>query len=74
MLWNYKTFHFSPKMRQMRYPDCKTTLNTLEEWKFALSHLGPMHKRVRLGLKLVWTTRNLFLQEKIVAFVFILAF
>ena len=27
MLWNYKTFHFSPKMRQMMYPDCKTTLN-----------------------------------------------
>ena len=26
MLWNYKTFHFSPKMRQMMYPDCKTTL------------------------------------------------
>ena len=25
MLWNYKTFHFSPKMRQMMYPDCKTT-------------------------------------------------
>ena len=23
MLWNYKTFHFSPKMRQMRYTDCK---------------------------------------------------
>ena len=28
MLWNYKTFHFSPKMRQMMYPDCKATLNT----------------------------------------------
>ena len=28
MLWNYKTFHFSPKMRQMMYPDCKTTPNT----------------------------------------------
>ena len=27
MLLNYKTFHFSPKMRQMRYPECKTTLN-----------------------------------------------
>ena len=27
MLWNYKTFHFSPKMRQMMYPDCKTTHN-----------------------------------------------
>ena len=26
MLWNYKTFQFSPKMRQMMYPDCKTTL------------------------------------------------
>ena len=26
MLWNYKTFNFSPKMRQMVYPDCKTTL------------------------------------------------
>ena len=29
MLWNYKTFHFSPKMRQMMYPDCKTTLNVV---------------------------------------------
>ena len=29
MLWNYKTFHFSPKMRQMRYPDCKTTHNKI---------------------------------------------
>ena len=29
MLWHYKTFHFSPKMRQMMYPDCKTTLNVV---------------------------------------------
>ena len=34
MLWNYKTFHFSPKMRQMMYPDCKTTLN---RWPFGLA-------------------------------------
>ena len=30
MLWNYKTCHFSPKMRQMMYPDCKTTLDNNE--------------------------------------------
>ena len=32
MLWNYKTFHFSPKMRQMMYPDCKTTLKVESPW------------------------------------------
>ena len=25
MSWNNKTSHFSPKMRQLMYPDCKTT-------------------------------------------------
>ena len=40
MLWNYKTFHFSPKMRQMMYPDCKTTLNPhryLKWWQLKLA-------------------------------------
>ena len=39
-MWNYKTFHFSPKMRQMRYPDCKTThIKRLQRLQNKAAHL-----------------------------------
>ena len=39
MLWNYKTFHFAPKMRQMMYPDCKTTPKMILELQHLKRHV-----------------------------------
>ena len=45
MLWNYKTFHFSPKMRQMMYPDCKTTLKVGSHLCLIYKHKKPINNK-----------------------------
>ena len=46
MLWNYKTFHFSPKMRQMRYPIVKQPLTDQDRQFGSIYATGKQHLNI----------------------------